>query len=79
MLQVVRHPRREAQAQHVRAGSLRVVARLLRRGTVEPEHADERGLPLPQHRRAQEPQGGQQLRSLGERKGKLLCYLTITL
>ena len=50
----------------MRAGTLRGLARLLRRGVVEPQHAHGRGLPLPQHRRAPEPAGGEQLCSSGE-------------
>ena len=65
-LQVVRHPGREPAAELVRAGPLRGLARLLRRGDVEPQHAHGRGLPLPQRRRPQESSTGQQLRRSGE-------------
>ena len=58
-LQVVRHPGREPAAELVRAGPLRGLARLLRRGDVEPQHAHGRGLPLPQRRRPQESATGQ--------------------
>ena len=63
---MVWHPGREPAAQLVRAGALRVVAGLRRRGDVEPQHAHGRGLSLPQRRSPQEPAGGQQLSSPGE-------------
>ena len=66
---MVGNPGREPPPQLVRAGPLRVLARLLRRGDVEPQHAHGRGLPLPQRRRPQEPATGQQLRRSGESVG----------